>query len=112
MLSSPSQLGSRFPERQNTRLFFAFQLGMPSRDHASGALSRKAKRLDSVARHGRLPHAMVKGFVLSAASFLFSQFFLDGLLGLDIEGLSGARCAPTSSAWRHAVPLGPPSSPC
>src|SRR5438094_1501445 len=88
MLRSPSKLGSRFPQRQNNSLFFAFQLGMPFSDHASGALSRKAKRLDSVTRHGRLRHAMLKGFVLSLASFLFSQFLLDGLLGLDIEGLS------------------------
>jgi hypothetical protein len=54
-------------------------------DHASGALSRKAKRLDSVARHGTLPHASLKAFLLSAASFLSSQFLTDGLLGLDID---------------------------
>jgi hypothetical protein len=60
---------------------------MPFSNHASGAMSRKAKRLDIVARHGTLPHAMLKVFVLSTASFLFSQFLIDGLLGLDIEGL-------------------------
>jgi len=62
-------------------------------DHASAAMSRKAKRLDIAVRHGRLPHAMLKGFLRSAASFLSSQFLLDGLLGLDIEDLSAGNQA-------------------
>jgi hypothetical protein len=78
MLGQSDQLGSSLPERQNTHLFFALQLGMPFSNHASGALSRKAKRLDSVTRHGTLPHAMLKAFVLAVASFLFSQFLLMG----------------------------------
>jgi hypothetical protein len=41
-----------------------------------------------VARHGTLPHALLKTFLLSAASFLSSHFLTDGLLGLDIESLS------------------------
>jgi len=41
-----------------------------------------------VARHGTLPHALLKGFLWSAASFLPSQFLIDVFLGLDIESLS------------------------
>jgi hypothetical protein len=36
-------------------------------------------------RHGKLPHAKLKGLRLSAASFLPFQFLPDELLGLDIE---------------------------
>ena len=60
---------------------------MPWKDHASGAMSREAKRLDIVTRHGTLPHAILKVFGISPASFLSSQFLFVELLGLDIEDL-------------------------
>jgi hypothetical protein len=58
---------------------------MACSDHASALLSREAQRLDSKTRHGKLPHAQLKGLRLSAASFLPFQFLPDELLGLDIE---------------------------
>jgi hypothetical protein len=61
---------------------------MRSSDHASGALSRKAKRLDSEARHGTLAHAYLKVFLVSLPSLLSFPLSIDGLLGLDIESLS------------------------
>ena len=61
---------------------------MPSSDHASGVLSRKAKRLDSRTRHGTLAHAHLKVFLVSLPSFLSSPIFIAGFLGLDIESLS------------------------
>src|SRR5947209_7281635 len=61
---------------------------MPSSDHASGVLSREAKRLDSTPRHGTLAHAHLKVSFVSLASLLSSPISLDGLLGLDIESLS------------------------
>jgi len=59
-----------FQDEQKTLLFFGFQLGMPKTDHASWGLSRKAKRLDSSQRRGRLVHALLKPFLL--LSFIFS----------------------------------------
>jgi hypothetical protein len=65
-----------FLERQN-RLFLGLQLSMSSSDHASGALSRKAKRLDSGTRHDTLPHAHLKAsHRLFASSFLLSWKFM------------------------------------
>jgi hypothetical protein len=61
---------------------------MPSSDHASGVLSRKAQRLDSETRHGTLAHAHWKVSLVSLAALLSSPISLDGLLGLDIESLS------------------------
>jgi hypothetical protein len=46
-------------------MFFALQHGMPFSNHA-----------------------MLRGFGISVASFLPSQFLIDRLLGLDIEDLS------------------------
>jgi hypothetical protein len=61
---------------------------MPVSDHASGAVSRKAKRLDTGTRHGTLLHAHLKGFPILLASQLPPSLFIDGILGLDIESLS------------------------
>jgi hypothetical protein len=59
--------------RQNSSLFFAFQLGMPFFDHASSAVSREAKRLDTAERRGTLPHAVLKTllhlFLIFSSSF-------------------------------------------
>src|SRR6266516_2516683 len=68
--------------------FFCLQLSMRSSDHASGALSREAKRLDGVTWHDRLLHAHVK-----ASSYPFAPpFLLLSLIslpkGLDRESLS------------------------
>jgi hypothetical protein len=63
---------------------------MPFSDHASGALSRKAKRLDSAPRHGTLAHAHVKVSPVSLPSLLSFPISIDVLLGLDIESLSPA----------------------
>jgi len=57
-------------------------------DHASGVVSREAKRLDTGTRHGTLLHAPLKGLPILLASWLSSQFLMDGLLDLDIESLS------------------------
>jgi hypothetical protein len=55
---------------------------MRSSDHASGVLSRKAKRLDSAPRHGTLAHARLKGSFVSPASLLSFPISIDRLLGL------------------------------
>ena len=73
---SPRGVVALFLERQN-RLFFCLQLSMSSSDHASGALSRKAKRLDSGTRHDTLSHTHLKAsHHLFASSFLLSWKFL------------------------------------
>jgi hypothetical protein len=61
---------------------------MPSSDHASGAVSRKAQRLDTGTRHGILLHAHLKVSERPFASpfLLLSLIPLHG--GLDIESLS------------------------
>jgi hypothetical protein len=76
-------------ERQNSRLFFAFQLGMPFFDHASQAMSREAKRLDMAWWRGTLLPAGLKSWFPSYV-LKFSSCFKLVVLGLDIESLSSA----------------------
>jgi hypothetical protein len=63
-------------------------LSMAFSDHASGELSRKAKRLDSKTRHGTLRHAHEKVRFCFFVSSLSFPNLTDGFLGLDIESLS------------------------
>jgi hypothetical protein len=55
---------------------------MSSSDHASGVVSREAKRLDTATRHDTLAHAHLSVFPLLLVSFLLSTFFLMSFLGL------------------------------
>src|SRR5260370_163397 len=52
--------------------FLGFQLGMPTKDHASEPLSRKAKRLDNGERRGTLVHALLKTFLHLSFLLIFS----------------------------------------
>jgi hypothetical protein len=65
--------------RQNRRLFFAFQLGMPFFDHASSGVSRKAQRLDTPERRGTLLHAVLKASFFLLFS-IFALFQIDRFL--------------------------------
>jgi hypothetical protein len=69
-----------------TGAVFRFQLGMLFSDHTSEALSRKAKRLDSSERRGKLFHAQLKLFFDPDTSQL-SVLFISLVFPLDIEGL-------------------------
>jgi hypothetical protein len=77
-----------FHDKQKTLLFFGFQLGMPTKDHASEGLSRKAQRLDSRERRGTLVHALLKTFLHLSLLLIFSLALKLVPKGLDIESLS------------------------
>ncbi len=61
---------------------------MPTKDHASEGLSRKAKRLDSRERRGRLAHALLKTFHYLSFLLTFSLTLKLVPKRLDIESLS------------------------
>jgi hypothetical protein len=61
---------------------------MPASDHASGAVSREAKRLDTVTRHDTLPYAHLKASVPPFATPFLLLFSMPLPEGVDIESLS------------------------
>jgi hypothetical protein len=71
----------------NTLLFFVFT-GTRIPYHASAAVSRKAERLDTSKRWGRLARACVMENVVSAAS-LWQRLDIEGLLYPVLFGING-----------------------